>query len=527
MVALVAASAMVSSVAVAVAPPIPPFDIVDFSARSLDAQGDDYAVAGGHPHDVEVSFGFPNNGEPAGVELVKSTYVDSPPGFVGNPAAAARCTMVQMKAGTPTAPACPPRSLVGHLVLTFTDAQQTLPLFNMVPERGYPAQFGFRADFKPVVLYPRLRPRTGRYGITVASPGIASLEFFGIKAVLYGVPSQRDLPGGGPSAGGAPVPFLSNPGDCLVAEPVTRLFADSWPLPARTLPSGAADFGFPDLSDPLWKSASAVAPAATGCDSPALASQFRPSLDMRPTPSTGTTQADAPSGYTVDLKFPQAANDPTDSSSPADPSVPLAPPLKDATVTLPEGVSVSPSAADGLEGCIDTGPGDQVHYDTTDPAACPDGSKVGSVVATSPLLAERAPQTDEVIGADPIGGNVFVIAPHPGDLDPSGGRDGLFRLLVEIDSREHGINVKIPGVVTADKDTGRLTARFEDNPQLPAKSLRLVFDPGPRAPLANPATCTTATTTGVFTPWSRGGGRGMMACRLRVPRTRPPARRST
>jgi hypothetical protein len=488
---LVAAGSTVSlPAAVAQAPP---FDITDFSARSLDSVGDDYTPAGGHPHDVEVSFGIAN-GE---TEFVKSTFVDSPPGFVGNPAVAARCAMEQLEAS-----ACPASSQVGTVELTVIGQTTTWPLFNMVPERGYPAQFAFRfASTATVVLYPRLRPRTGNYGITVASPGIAGIGISGIKVVLYGVPSQRN------GTGGAPLPFLSNPGDCLVAEPVTNVFADSWPDPARTLPSGAADFGFPDLSDPTWKTASAVAPAATGCDNPALASQFEPSLDMRPTPGTGTTQADAPSGYTVDLDFPQAANDPTDSSSLADPSVPLAPPLKDATVTLPEGVAVSPSAADGLDGCTDIGAGDQVHYDTTDPVTCPNASKIGSVVATSPLLAERDPASDEVIGADPVGGSVFVISPHPGDLDPSGGRDGLFRLLIQVDSRELGVNVKIPGVVTADKDTGRLTARFEDNPQLPAKSLRLSFKPGSRAALANPATCTTATTNGVFTPWSRGGTR--------------------
>jgi hypothetical protein len=484
-----------------------PFDITDFSARALDDVGDDYTVAGGHPHDAEVAFGIPGDSVTGLSYFVKSTFVDSPAGFVGNPAVAARCTAEQIE----TDQSCPAASLVGTIELLLGGSPRLMPLFNMVPERGYPAQFGFRfLSTATVLLYPRLRPRTGQYGITVASPGIASIGFSHAKVVLFGVPSQRAMPGVpgfDVPVGGAPLPFLSNPGDCLVASPQTTIFGDAWSSPGRLLANGSADFGFPDLSDPTWKSASAVAPAVTGCDAPGLAAQFTPSFDMRPTPSTGTTQADAPSGYTVDLEFPQAANDPTDSSSPADPSVPNAPPLKDATVTLPEGVSVSPSAADGLDGCTDTGAGDQVHYDNTDPVTCPDASKIGSVVATSPLLAKRDPETDEVIGADPVGGSVFVITPHPGDLDPSGGRDGLFRLLIEVDSRKLGVNVKIPGVVTADKDTGRLTARFEDNPQLPAKSLRLAFKPGPRAALANPATCVTATTSGVFTPWSRGGTR--------------------
>jgi hypothetical protein len=487
----------------------PPFAINDFVARSVDTVGNDYPVAGGHPYDVEVAFSIPKDADNGEVDVVKSTFVDSPPGFVGNPAVAARCTIEQLQQGLDSAPGCSDRSAVGTIVIESLLTTGVVPLFNMVPERGYPAQFGFRAQNTAVLLYPRLRRQpNGQYGITVGAPGIGGIGVNQIKVVLFGVPSQRLTPSGGPPVGGAPVPFVSNPGDCLVASPVTTIFADSWPQPARTLPSGSGDFGFPDVSDPLWKTASSVAPAATGCDSPGLVSQFAPRLDMRPTPSTGSSQADAPSGFTVDLSFPQAANDPTDSASPSDPSVPNAPALKDATVTLPEGMAISPSAADGLDGCSDLpGSGDQVHYETTDPVSCPEASKVGTVVATSPLLARRDPATDEVIGAEPIDGEVFIVKPHPGDLDPAGNRDGKFRLLIEVNSSKFGVNAKLPGVVTADRVTGRLTARFADNPQVPVKHLRLVFKPGSRAALVNPVACGTATTSSLLTSWSRGGTR--------------------
>jgi hypothetical protein len=495
----------------------PPFDIKDFSARSLDSVGNDYTLAGGHPHDVEVSFAIPTDSDLIeSVKFVKSTFVNSPAGFVGNPAVPARCTIAQIES-VPVA--CSSRSVVGTVELRVLNATSVLPLFNMVPERGYPAQFGFRfANNTTVLLYPRLRPRTGGFGITVAAPGIGGIGISRVKVVLFGVPSQRSLtaegvsdeklpPGGSAPPGGAPMPFLSNPGDCLIASPTTNIFADAWERPGRTMPSGSADFGWPDLTDPTWETASAPAPAVTGCDSPALTSQFRPSMDVRPTPGAGSTQADAPSGFTVDLDFPQAANDPTNSASTYDPSIPNAPALKDATVTLPEGVSISPSAADGLDGCSDRGPDDQVRYDTTDPVTCPDASKVGTVVATSPLLARRDPTTDEVVGAEPLGGEVYIVKPHPGDLDPAGLRDGKFRLLIQVNSDKLGVNAKLPGVVTADRVTGRLTARFEDNPQVPVKHLRVVFDSGPRAALVNPAACGTLTTNALFTSWSRGGTR--------------------
>ncbi len=476
----------------------PPLQVLDFTARSLDAAANDYTVAGGNPFEAMSSFHFPTvDGQ---VDDVRSLFIDLPSGFLGNPAAAARCPFAQMKNGDGSLPDCPAESSVG------TIAVNSVPydLYNMIPARGYPAEFAFKVVNTVVTLFPVVRPRPGvGYGVTLVSPGVEKLPLREVEARLYGVPADRVVGGSG---GRVRLPFLSNPSDCLVGSPRTSILADAWTNPGRSLDRGVRDFGFPDTSDPAWKTNSWVSPPVTGCDSPGLVAQFRPSLDMRPTPVLGTTQADEPSGYTVKLDFPQS-NDPTDSSSRFDPSVPMAPPLKDTSVTLPAGVAIATGGADGLDGCSDEGSGDQVHYETTDPVSCPDGSKVGSVVATSPLLVQHEPGSDAVIGADPVGGDVFILKPHPGDLDPAGNQDGVFRLLLQVDSRKYGINVKIPGVVTADRSTGRLVARFENNPQFPLKHVELTFMAGDRAALANPQSCGSATTGGLFVPWSRGGTR--------------------
>jgi hypothetical protein len=496
----VVGSVVVSSVAVAADPP---FDVLDFTARALDGSGNDYTVAGGNPYEATTGFRFPfvpsSLPPDIDVEDPKSIFTDLPPGFVGNAAAARRCRPEQLDK-FPNPPECPADSKVGEIQVETNTPWDVIDVFNMVPDYGYPAQFAFRISNSVVQLYPRLRPRTGGYGLTVVSPGIAKIDITKITATFFGVPADHV------SGDGVRLPFLSLQTDCLVGAPTTNLFADSWPHPGRTLPRGSSDFGFPDLSDPTWKSVSAVSPPVTGCDAPELASQFRPTLDMRPTPSLGSTQADAPSGYTVQLDFPQS-NDPTDSASRFDPLVPMAPPLKDTTVALPEGVAISPSGADGLDGCADEGAGDQVHYDNTDPVSCPVASKIGSVVASSPLLVARDPQTDAVIGAERLGGDVYIVKPHPGDLDPAGEQDGRFRVLLQVDSRKYGVNVKVPGLVTADRATGRLVARFENNPQLPLKHVELTFKAGDRAALVNPLACGAASTTGVLTPWSRGGTR--------------------
>ncbi len=491
----------------------PPFDITSFSARSLDTGGNDDTVAGGHPFAGTTSFAFPSYLTGifrTPVEDVRNIWVELPPGFVGAASAAPRCPLSRLGTAVATPP-CPPSSQVGMVTLTGANNPLMNPMFNVVPEKGYPAEFAFKFGGRNVVAsYPQLRPRGGGYGLNITVPGASRFDIRSIAVTLWGVPSdpahdseRRGLNCLGCSSSGPAVPFLSNQSDCLDAQPTTKIYVDSWQHPAKMNSDGT-----PDLTDPNWKSSTAPAPAMTGCDAPGLADQFKPTISSGPTSTDagGSTAADTPSGYHVDLAFPQS-NDPTDPDTVFDPSIPQAPQLKDATVTLPAGTAISPSAADGLDGCSDVPGSDQVRLDDINPVTCPDASKIGSVVATSPLLASHDPDTDAVTGAEPLDGDVFLIKPHPGDLDPSGDRDGRFRLLIQVDNPRLGLNIKLPGIVTADKATGRLTARFTDNPQLPVEHLSLTFKSGDRAPLVNPVSCGAATTAGVFTPWSRGGTR--------------------
>lgn len=481
----------------------PPFDITEFSAHALDAGGEDYTVAGGHPYEATTSFFFPNSrsdtsypGAPLPVEDVRNIWVELPPGFVGAAAAAPRCGLTVLRLSTFL---CPPASQVGILTLTWNGSAVPYPFYNMTPEKGYPAEFAFKFINTTVVSYPQLRSRGGGYGLNITVPGASRFRIGGVSATLWGVPSQRN------GTGGPAIPFLSNQSDCLDAQPVSKLYVDSWQHPARMQSDGT-----PDLSDPNWKSSSAPAPPITGCDNPELASLFKPAIANRPTPNgVGTTQADTATGYQVDLDFPQP-NDPTDPNATFDPDIPSPPPLKDTTVKLPSGVAINPSSADGLDGCSDLASdpaGDQVDYDTISPVTCPEASKIGAAVATTPLLAAHDPVTDAVTGAEPVDGDIYLLKPHPGDLDPAGNRNGQFRVLIQLNSERYGLNVKLPGVVVADRSTGQLTATFTDNPQLPIKNVELTFKTGDRSPLVNPITCGAARTSATFTPWSRSGTR--------------------
>jgi hypothetical protein len=480
----------------------PPFGVASFSAHATEESGAEDKLAGGHPFAATTEFSLPmfNSGrggfEAQPVEDVRNIFTELPPGFVGVASAAGRCTLTQLSIGLNGE--CPPDSEIGTFTLLTNSGMfpTVAAIYNMVPEKGFPAEFAFKFVGNAIVLYPRVRPRTEGYGVDIVSPGASRFQIRAITATLYGVPSLHS------GVGGPPIPFLSNPVDCSNANPVTRLFVDSWQNPARKLSDG-----FPDLTDPLWKSAVEPNPQVEGCSDPALVAQWNPRIDTTPVQeSSGPIQANQPAGLKVHLHFTQS-NDPTDPATNYDPSIPQAPELKTATVRLPAGVAISPSGANGLGACSDQASepeGDQVHYGDTNPVTCPESSKIGTVTATSPLLATRN-AADEVTGAEPVAGDVYILKPHPGDLPVGGEGDGKYRLLIQIENEGLGLDVKIPGVAVANKDTGQLTATFTENPQLPVKDLELEFFEGPRASLSTPKTCGTFTTTTDLEAWSAPG----------------------
>jgi hypothetical protein len=481
----------------------PPYELKVFSSSTTDASDSPYTVAGGHPDQNSTAFEL---SKPRGNGLLNGTYVNPPLGFLGNPAAAPRCPLsVMPRSEGPTSldvGSCPAGSQVGIATVTVEPptepdapgATYPHPIFNIPPEAGYPAQFAFNVATTTTVISVFPQSRTKNYGLTVGSPNIPGIGVAAVDIEFFGTPSQH-------GSGASDAPFLSNPVDCSEAEPTWSIAIDSQDHAGPLL-----GLGIPDLSSPNWKTASEPAPPVTGCEDPALVSQFDPAIATRPLQlGGGTVQADQPAGLAVDLDFPQS-NDPTNPLTTYDPSIPQAPEPKEITVTLPAGMSISPSSADGLGACSDQAPDDQVNYDNTQPVTCPESSKIGTAVATSPLLATHDPVTDAVNGAEPIDGTVYLLKPHPGDLPIGGGeQEGKFRLLIQLENERYGINIKLPGVATANPRTGQLTATFTESPQLPASRITVSLKEGPRAPLATPVTCGSFTTTTDLVPWSSPG----------------------
>ena len=484
------------------ADPNAPWEISHFSSLTTDQNEFDYDVAGGHPFQNFTVFKFPvwrNGFWEEARDNFKDAQVNLPLGFFGNPSAFPRCP--GLPAFFNPSSACPPSSAVG-IGGPVTIFRGNYPLFSVKPDFGTPAQFAFRAGAaegsgEVIIIKASLRPRSEGYGLTVGIRDTTRVALTNVETTFcsFGTSNQGRCAS---PAGHTGAPFLTNSVDCSEAAPIWEIAADSWENPGRKILNGLPDQGgTPDLSDPNWLHETFPASPVTGCENLV----FAPSFETKPLQGPGPAQADQPSGLAVDLDFPQN-NDPTDLSTTFDVSLPQTPSPKDITVKLPAGLAISPPSADGLGACSDQASdpvGDQVHYDNTKPVKCPDSSKIGSAVAVSPLLATRDAVTDEVNGAEPILGDVYLLKPHPGDL--VNGEDGKFRLLIQLEHARYGINFKLPGVAVADKVTGQLTTVFTQNPQLPAKHLTVNLKSGPRAPLMTPVTCGKFTSTSDMTPW--------------------------
>jgi hypothetical protein len=152
--------------------------------------------------------------------------------------------------------------------------------------------------------------------------------------------------------------------------------------------------------------------------------------------------------------------------------------LRTVTVTLPEGVRVNPSSADGLGGCSS----DQIALRSDSEPTCPDSSKLGTVTIQTPLLDV------------PVTGNIFLAKPF----------DNPFNALVAvyIVASAKGVVIKLPGLAVLDPETGQISTTFDNNPQLPFSNIHVEFRGGPRAPLTTPNRCGTFTTHAVLVGWN-------------------------
>jgi hypothetical protein len=398
----------------------------------------------------------------AGDEHLKNVNVDLPPGFIGNPTVAPTCTAQQLvEKAIEAASTCPIDSQVGnaHIELGLNDVQgDIVPLYNMVPPPGVATELGFNVLGSIVLLDATLRPGDHAVSILVRNTS-TTVPVMESDIMVWGSPAdhvhdwmrgacdENGIPAACPSSIASPKAFLRMPTSCP-GEPLKfEAKVNSWEHPEHYIES------------------TMTAPPTTGCN----VVPFAPGINVEPT----GTAANSPTGVSVKVSVQQNSN----------PVGLQAADLKKVVVTLPEGMALNPSAADGLQACTEA----ELNVSSNAPSECPNASKVGTVLLHTPLLAE------------PIEGNVFVLSQN--SSDPTSGE--MFRLGVELVNAARGIDIKLVGHVAADPKTGRLTSTFDENPQLPFNDVSLQFKAGARAPLTTPASCLSQTTEAEMYSWAQ------------------------
>jgi len=413
--------------------------------------------------------------------------VGFPAGVVVNPnATKVKCTEAELDALFE----CPNASAVGVATnnLAIFVVPTEVPVFNMVPPPGVPAELGFEIAGIVVHIYGNARTG-GDYGLSGRASNILQKgALYSTSIRLWGDPtaeshdSERGICVAHPedcpvAVDRTGVSLLTMPTACQGGPLVATVRADSWEEPGRFVEKEANS------------------PAVTGCE----ALGFGPTLWVQPSePATPATES--PTGLETDLKIPQEEGlERTEVRAKSD--------LKEAVVTLPAGMTVSPSAANGLGVCPLLRGRERekeekerkrevvgVNLESKEPANCPDSSTVGSVEVATPLLEA------------PLKGSVYLA--QQGNVAGNGSNPygSLFALYLVAEGS--GVVVKLPGKIELDPANGQLTARFGEDPvtgfflpQLPFGELKMHFFGGSRAPLVTPSSCGTYTTASQLTPW--------------------------
>jgi hypothetical protein len=480
------------------------FGLGEFDGQVLGNDGSAFVQAGGHPASLSTvielnSFDDPDpaKAQLRPVEPTRSIFGEAPPGLIANPTAYASCTAVQLAntgGSSESLPLCPPASQVGTITLKFYTGEgniiRALPLFSMEPAAGSPARFGFATLGVPVVLDAKLRSSSD-YGVSLIGRNVSEgLPVQTVDLTLWGDPAdeshrpERACPGEMPPtarvagescpAGTASRAFLRMPTSCTSPnqglEWVTK--ADSYWNP------GAFDeHGEPDLADPDWDVATYVSHESPGW--PAGPEEWGPErgvegcedvrvrgdLAARPT----SVDTETSSGLSVHLEVPNPGLDNPKGIASSD--------LKKVRATLPQGVTINPSQAEGLGTCsLAEYESTELSFHPTD-KGCPSDSKIGTVEVKTPLLEEEIP------------GEVFIA--EQGN-NPFGSLLAIYVVLAE---PQRGVLVKLPGLVETDEQSGRIVTTFDDLPQVPFDTFDFKFREGARAPLVTPPTCGTYETT--------------------------------
>jgi hypothetical protein len=408
--------------------------------------------AGSHPYAFSFHFALNTVGGVTDGGAMRELIIELPTGMAGNPLAVPTCNRQDFEAST-----CEVNTQVGVLHVILPGVGEAVgPLYNLDPPQGVAAQVGFSNLGFTLVGSATVRSEEG-YGVRVDSPNLP-LEASSGTVTIWGTPADKghDPERGsaeqgtlGSTSQGPLLPYLTLPATCLGPMQL-GLIAVSKLNP--TIRAEETVRMRDDGGSPI---------ALTGCGSV----PFAPAVQAAP--SSGAAESAA--GLNFQLSLPNKGL-----LNPKEGAVAETQPEK-TVVTLPAGITANPAAVNGQGVCT------LAQYKATD---CPESSKLGTLTAQTPLLAEG------------IEGSVYLAAPHDNPFD------SLLALYIVARAPVRGVLVKQAGRIDADPSTGQLTTTIEGLPPVPYSSFELRLREGARAPLITPQACGDYEMTAQLYPFS-------------------------
>ena len=470
-----------------------------FAVDAIAEGGGAATRAGSHPFQLGFHLGLRLGGEFEGQPGVpfadgdlRNLRLQLPPGLIVNPAAVPKCEPAELHAprlspfeASRSGESCPENTQIGTVeVQTSLGGSETrrFGVFNLRPPPGVAAAIGFAPYGAPIVLDARLREGgDGSYAIDLSATDFPQrLDLHGLDLVFWGNPWA--------------VAHNGERGNCLnEAEPTFPWAKCSVGAP-RLFPPKAYVTLPASCTGPLELTATAAAwqqpaPASVtalageeGGEAPPMSCAGL-GFDSFPEGLLTTKNASTASGFRFLL-----AND---APGLLDPALQAPTQPRRATVSLPEGVTVNPSLGEGLGVCSPAQYAAETAF-SAEGDGCPNGAKIGELEVATPLFDDR------------LEGAVYLAQPDdpatrsPGAENPF---DSLIALYLLAKSPQRGVQVKVAGEVVPHPRTGRLTATFDDLPQLPYDELEAVLRSGQRAPLISPPACGTHLTRIDLAPW--------------------------
>lgn len=408
-----------------------------------------FTQAAGHPPYGITSFELNSEELTGGIHkplgAIKRVRVDVPRGLAADPQALERCSRGAFEQATP---ACPSGSKVGTDELTIyeplgplgVNATVSAEVYDLEQPAGLPLEFGIYTSEVPAVAKAQHIYLEGH--VSWDSDYHEWFEINNISKEVQVLKSKLIFDG------------TAGAGDFLT-------------LPSECSSSNTAHITVESYEGVVSETYTHTPVGVEGCPNV----PFEPTVEALPE----TAASDEPDGVAIAVKVPQHAG--SGEINTAD--------IDDARVLLPEGLTLNPSAAQGLQACTPA----QIAIGEVKAVTCPAASKIGTVTI----------ETDLPPGS--LSGDVYLASPSGGAI--SGGSASQPEYAIYLDAESvYGVSVRLAGIVTPDPASGRVEVNFDGNPPLPFSELAMKMNGGPTAPLANPLACSTQQTEATFTPYT-------------------------